>query len=168
MKRLVWIQLIMMLLSFCALIKGYGFLANLVLAISIYLLFVVRKHINMKRMLTMSFVLFAFMHLISINAGLYEWYQGTRMLVVLLSIHLALYNEYLASYKSIKVAGTAYLFYLLSDLLFGFMLFMVKDVIYLIYFIPKGFVSLAALVSIIFIPYLVMMTLSFIVHEYNY
>ena len=158
----------MMLMSFCALVKGYAVAANLVLAFSIYLLYIVRKHINLKRMLTIAFVLFAFMHLISMNTGLYEWYQGTRMLVVLLSIHLALYNEYLASSKSIEAAGTAYLFYLLSALFFGFMLYMVKDVIYLICFIPKGFMSLAALVSIIFIPYLVMMTLSFIVHEYNY
>ena len=159
--------MIMMLFSFWALVEDMPIIANMTLIALLALLYIARMKVKFKRMTIIFALFYGLMHFLAITGNLYSWYAGLKMMIPLLSLSLSLYHEYLASFKSIKAAETAYLTYLMGAIVFGVGLFIIRDIFYYVSLIPNGFISVLSLTSIIFIPYLLMMTLSFLVHEYN-
>lgn len=165
MKRLAWIQMIMMLGSFWAMVEGFGILSNILQICLVMILFITAKKINYLRMALVTLLLYVFTHLLALFGNLYDNYQMMILLLPSLALNISLFNEYLTNFKRIDAIESAYLSYLIGAIVFGLGLFVLYDVSSVLVEISYNYSSIVAMVMIIFIPYLFMMTLAFLKHN---
>ncbi len=165
MKRSYWLELNTILLAFALLLMGLWFIATIVLVGMTVLLMLIVKRVSIGRLCFMAVMSFLVIFLLADSGDLFLAYEGLEFVIVALSINTAVFYEVLRD--NVKVILKPYLFAFLALLIFTTFALVNHDNITITSAYPLGIFSLLSLIDIIFMPYLVCMTLSLIVSEYN-
>ena len=95
MKRFCWIEIALILASFLALINYYDYLSIAVMFLSIVFLLIVNRDFLLSRTIFVALVLDLAMYYLALYGGLFIVYPILKVLLALLSVHLALFSELL-------------------------------------------------------------------------
>ncbi|MDD6005097.1 MAG: hypothetical protein ACI4P1_00595 [Erysipelotrichaceae bacterium] len=168
MKRFYWLEVCSLFTSYILLINKMELLSLIVSLISLVFLSLFIKKINIYRLCFVSISVLCFSMILSENGGLYALYKYLNLVIISISVHLGVLYEILNTENNFSKAFKPYCFMLVMSLLFFSIGIIMSDCAIFDVSYPYGILSLFAIIGIIFVPYLITVTVSFISHEYNY
>lgn len=167
MKRFCWIEIALILASFTALINYYDYLSIALMILSIIFLLIVNKRILLSRIIFIALLLDIIMYYLALYGGLFVVYPILKVLIALLSVHLALFSELLNIKALSKYVIEPFGCYMVIAFIFMAFIIFFKDSTIFANTYPYGTLSLLTLVMIIFMPYLTTTTLTLVLNEYD-
>lgn len=168
MKRFYWLEVCSLFMSYVLLINRMELLSLIVSFVSLALLSLFVKKINIYRLCFITVSVLCFSMMLSENGGLYALYKYLDLIIAAVGIHLGMLYEILNTESNFTKAFKPYCFMLVMSLIFFSAGIIMSDCTIFDISYPYGILSLYAIIGIIFVPYLVTVTVSFISHEYNY
>lgn len=167
MKRLCWLDLLIIMGGFWFLINQMEMMAIILLVLSLAGLYLVIDEWNYYSFFIAFGVSLILMTIIALGGELMMLYDRINLIIVLLAVNLGLLSEYLDHRPSLDMLIKPFFVYLLIGTMFIVSLFVLNDLSILDLIYPAGFISLLSIIMIIFIPYLMVASLSLLFHEYN-
>ena len=165
MKRFCWIEIALILASFLALINYYDYLSIAMMFLSIVFLLIVNRDFLLSRTIFVALVLDLAMYYLALYGGLFIVYPILKVLLALLSVHLALFSELLNIKTLSKNVLEPFSCYMVFAFIFMAFVIFFKDSTIFANIYPYGTLSLLTLVMLIFMPYLTTTTLTLVFNE---
>lgn len=167
MKRFFWIEIMILFTNYILMINHLELLSVIGFILSLFILKLMVSKLNYHCFALIFAITLVLSNELAIHGGLNVVYAYCDLIMVLISLHLSLLYEILCHQKNLRDAIRPYCVILLISISFFMIGFYLKDSISFNDLYPYGFLSLISLIGLMFIPYLSIMTLSFLVHEYN-
>ncbi len=167
MKRLYWSEIIMMIASFTLVLNGHTLFGIVGLLLETVLIGLFIKKIQIMRFIWIAVFTYLITYLLARGGGLTLAYDHLEFFLLALGFAIAAFYELVDDQKYLKVMIRPYFFTLIALIIFTVLAFISRDNESIINAYPLGIFSLLSLIDIIFMPYLLCLTLSFIRLEYN-
>lgn len=153
--------------GFIALINGYPYIGIAIICLMMGLASLLIKSMSLARFIWISALSYLITYFLASSGGLIDAYHGLDVFLLFLGLDLAILYEVLSDLPHLKLMFKPYLFTLIALVVFTTLAFISRDNLYIVSAYPFGVFSLLSLIDIIFMPYLLCMTLSFVSREYN-
>ena len=167
MKRLYWSEIIMMIVSFTLVLNGHMSVGIAALIFETILIALFIKKLQIARFIWIAVFTYLITYLLANGGGLTMAYDHLEVFLLVLGFDIAAFYEMIDDQRYLKIMIKPYFFTLIALITFTIMAFISRDNELVMNAYPLGIFSLLSLIDIIFMPYLLCLTLSFIRLEYN-
>lgn len=166
MRRIAYIEIVLLLLAQNLLLCAHTYAACIAVIIANVLLLLKKQHYHSLKLTIKTFSFFLILQVLTYYAAAFGKYEHLTLFNLLSAFNYVLYDEYLASFASLKPLYEFYFFALFCAFLFCVLFIFLKDT-FMILKMTAEFKFYAITSFIIFIPSLWLVTLSLWRHVYN-